>query len=62
LYFDPTSRDDLVAALRRVLGDASLRTSLRAAGTARVKAFTWENTARATLAAYRATPRESAVA
>jgi glycosyltransferase involved in cell wall biosynthesis len=52
VYFDPTDRDSLATALRRVLGDRELRASLRAAGLARAAAFTWDNTARQTLAAY----------
>jgi glycosyltransferase involved in cell wall biosynthesis len=54
VYFDPADRDSLAGALRRVLGDHELRASLRAAGLERAKLFTWERTARETLAVYRA--------
>jgi glycosyltransferase involved in cell wall biosynthesis len=44
----------LADALGAVLGDPSLRARLRAAGVARAAAFSWERTARETLAVYRA--------
>lgn len=53
LLFDPTSVDDLTRAVRRVLGDPDLADELRARGRDRCRRFTWESTARATLASYR---------
>lgn len=44
----------LAGALERLLADPALRERLRAAGLARAAAFSWERTARETLAVYRA--------
>jgi glycosyltransferase involved in cell wall biosynthesis len=44
----------LAEALGTLLGDPALRARLRAAGRARAAAFSWERTARETLAVYRA--------
>jgi glycosyltransferase involved in cell wall biosynthesis len=52
LLFDPGSEEAIAGALRRVLGDRELRERLRALGTARAALFTWERTARLTLAIY----------
>jgi len=52
LLIDPLSADDLAAALRRLLDDADLRARLRVAGLARAALFSWERTARETLAVY----------
>lgn len=54
LYFDPADRDSLQDALTRVLADETLRQELRAKGLARAAPFTWDRTARETLAAYEA--------
>ena len=43
----------LAGALARLLDDGALRARLRERGLARAASFTWERTARATLAAYR---------
>ena len=51
---DPRDVDGLASAIARVLGDAALRASLRAAGIARARQFSWETTARRTLDAYAA--------
>ena len=51
---DPHSVDDMAAGLYAVLTDQRLRAKLRARGLQRVKLFTWERTARETLAAYTA--------
>jgi glycosyltransferase involved in cell wall biosynthesis len=51
-YFDPLDPLDLAAAVRRVLCDRGLRESLREAGLARVREFSWERTAAQTLAVY----------
>ncbi len=49
LYFDPHSADDLAAALTRIAGDAALRDTLRAAGLAQARRFSWETGARQVL-------------
>jgi alpha-1,3-rhamnosyl/mannosyltransferase len=54
ILVDPTDTGALAAAIRRVAGDATFRQSLRAPGLARAARFSWEATARATRAAYRA--------
>jgi len=41
-YFDPRSRDELVAVLRRVLDSEDLRLQMGKKGLARAKQFTWE--------------------
>jgi glycosyltransferase involved in cell wall biosynthesis len=53
VYVDPNSPEEISAGLVRLLGDAPLRRSLRAAGKARAALFPWENCARQTVAAYR---------
>ncbi len=53
LHVDPTP-EPLAEALGQVLADAALRDRLRAAGLARAAEFSWERTARETLAVYRA--------
>ena len=50
---DPEDESALVEALHRVLTDGSLRARLRKAGPDHARTFTWERTARATLAGYR---------
>lgn len=52
LLFDPTDAGAVAHALERLLHDGSLREDLRKRGVARVERFTWERTARATLASY----------
>ena len=52
LLFDPDDDAAVVAALRRLLDDAALREDLVRRGHDRVRAFTWDRTARATLDAY----------
>jgi glycosyltransferase involved in cell wall biosynthesis len=52
ILVDPEQVDEITAAMHRVLTDPHLRTALRAAGLERAKQFTWERTARMTLAAY----------
>lgn len=44
LYFERDSRSSLVAQLRRLIGDASLRTSLGVLARARAQQFTWDAT------------------
>jgi len=53
LLFDPTSEEDLVAALRRLLSDRALAERLVARGRERAASFTWERTGIASLAGYR---------
>jgi glycosyltransferase involved in cell wall biosynthesis len=50
---DPYDVEGLAEAMRRVLGDAALREELREKGLARARQFTWERTARETVAVYR---------
>ena len=52
LYFDPYDMAAIRGALERLLGDASLRERLREAGFAQAGKFSWEATARETLASY----------
>lgn len=52
-YFDPYDAADLARALRTCLGDSALREALRAKGRANLQRFSWEQTARQTLAVYR---------
>jgi glycosyltransferase involved in cell wall biosynthesis len=53
LLFDPRDPDAIRQALERLLGDPVLAESLRARGRERAREFTWERTARLTLASYR---------
>jgi alpha-1,3-rhamnosyl/mannosyltransferase len=53
LYFDPESVEEMSMAMERLLTDAALRQQLVARGRERVKHFSWEACARATLAALR---------
>ena len=50
---DPDDTDAIAAALERMLRDRDLLDNLAAAGVARVSGFTWEATARATMASLR---------
>lgn len=52
-YFDPHDAKDQAAAIGRVLGDDTLAERLRAAGTERIKAFSWRQMAEQTLEVYR---------
>ena len=53
LMFDPHDEEQIAQALRRLLADGELRERLRALGLARARQFTWQRTARLTLASYR---------
>ena len=53
LTFEPSSADALYDALERLASDESLRARLSAAGPLRAAGFTWEMTAKKTLAALR---------
>lgn len=50
---DPYDVEGLAEAMKRVLADANLREELRARGLERARQFTWERTARETVAVYR---------
>jgi glycosyltransferase involved in cell wall biosynthesis len=52
LLFDPDDQEAVTGALGRLLEDRELATRLGAAGVERARGFTWERTARGTLAAY----------
>jgi glycosyltransferase involved in cell wall biosynthesis len=52
LLVDPTDTDAIAGAAARILEDGSLGKSLIEKGLARAGLFTWESTARATLAVY----------
>jgi len=53
LLFDPLDVAAMAATIAQALGDADLRAELRARGLARARLFSWERTARETLAVYR---------
>ena len=53
-YFDPEDIDSISDCLRRVVGDASLCEEMRSRGIARARLFSWDRTARATVALYHA--------
>ena len=52
LLADPERPEAIAEAIRQILGDATLAGQLRTRGSARAAEFTWERTARVTLAAY----------
>jgi len=54
LRVDPDDVEAMAAALRRVLGDARLRSELRRRGLARAAGLSWDLTAERTLAVYAA--------
>ncbi len=53
LLFDPHDPDSIAHAIERILGDRALADDLVERGRERCRMFTWERTARATLASYR---------
>jgi glycosyltransferase involved in cell wall biosynthesis len=53
LLCDPLDVAAIAAALAQALSDADLRAELHARGLARARLFSWERTARETLAVYR---------
>lgn len=53
-YFDPLSVQSMVASLRPILADATLRDAMRDSGLQQAARFSWERTARETLALYQA--------
>lgn len=52
LYFDPNSAQDIAGAILELLEDRTLATRLAESGRRRESSFTWEATARGTLASY----------
>ena len=56
---EPTDIEQIADAAERLLEDASLRADLRKRGLERARAFTWERTARETLAVYQEVYEES---
>ena len=52
LLFDPADESAIAAAIARLMSDPAESGRLRAAGRERAAAFTWERTARLTLASY----------
>jgi glycosyltransferase involved in cell wall biosynthesis len=57
LLVDPASEDAIAAGLARLLQDQGLRETLRAAGLAHARTFTWRRVAEAAIAAYRGVSR-----
>jgi glycosyltransferase involved in cell wall biosynthesis len=53
LLFDPNSPDEIAAAIDRLVTEPDLRAGLARRGLERCAAFTWDETARSTLAVYR---------
>jgi glycosyltransferase involved in cell wall biosynthesis len=53
LFVEPEDQESIEAGLERILTDTALRERLRKAGPARAEAFSWRETARLTLSAYR---------
>jgi glycosyltransferase involved in cell wall biosynthesis len=51
-YFDPLSVEDMTTTLAEVAGDDTLRRQMRERGLIRAATFSWERTARETLALY----------
>jgi glycosyltransferase involved in cell wall biosynthesis len=59
LMINPYNKDELTAALQQVLIDADLRQRLRELGLRRAASYSWDNSARQTLAVYEALHRTS---
>ncbi|MBI2838638.1 MAG: glycosyltransferase family 4 protein [Acidobacteria bacterium] len=53
LHFDPLNPVEMATAIERVWSDEELRARLRSAGETRVQAYSWNESARRTLAFYR---------
>jgi glycosyltransferase involved in cell wall biosynthesis len=62
LCVDPTVPDAIAAAIERLARDPDLAEKLRVRGLERVRSFTWENAARATLAVLKAAAARSPTA
>jgi glycosyltransferase involved in cell wall biosynthesis len=52
LVVDPDDREALAHAMGRLVSDASLREDLRARGLERARRYSWDETARRTIAVY----------
>jgi glycosyltransferase involved in cell wall biosynthesis len=52
LLVDPHSIDEIAAAIHKITNQPRLREELKVKGLARAQQFSWETTARQTLAAY----------
>ena len=52
LYFDPLDADGIAFAIHRILEDDAFADRLRDAGRERASRFSWDESARATLASY----------
>jgi glycosyltransferase involved in cell wall biosynthesis len=59
LLVDPRSEDAIAEGLLRLASDGALREALRARGLARARSFSWERTARETIAVYREVVEEA---
>lgn len=59
VFFDPMSVNDIAWAMRRILSDKGLQSSLRERGERNVGRFSWDNAARETLGVYRKVLSES---
>ncbi len=59
VMFDPFHSESIAAALRKVLGDADLRTAMRRRSLAQAARFSWQETAQKTLQLYRMIVRSS---
>ncbi len=53
VYFDPQNPDEIVAAMKKVLTNASLRSDLIKKGFAQAGNFSWDTAAIATLNVYK---------
>jgi len=53
IYVDPFDVESIAFALERIVGKSSVRENLSQKALQRAKLFTWENTARQTLEAFR---------
>jgi glycosyltransferase involved in cell wall biosynthesis len=53
LLFDPVDVEAIAEAIRRILEDHDLAERLRVAGREQARRFSWEESARRTLACYR---------
>ncbi|MGD0339320.1 MAG: glycosyltransferase family 1 protein [Bacteroidota bacterium] len=53
LFFDPTDEENIIEAIDKITNDTLLREQLIKKGTDRIKFFSWERCARATLQVYR---------
>ena len=53
MYFDPEDENSIADAIKQVIYDPELQESLKTKGVKRGKQFTWEETARQTLAIYK---------